>query len=89
MLDWLNNFILNTPTSIMIEKWANLDREFPSGVTAFDYLEISNENYLELFSPPDCKEDIIICKEMTSEFSGVFFFANLVGWKKSKTLLLT
>ena len=75
MLNWLEMYIKSTPLSQIKEEWKEIETKFSVGVNAFEYLEYSKEAYKICYKPPlDYGAEKLIAKNMTSNFSGSFFF---------------
>lgn len=79
MLNWLKEYVKNTPISVIQEEWREIEKAFPEGVNAKEYIKYSNALCDFNCSPPDISNTGFYTKskKLTSNFSGSFFFVNI------------
>ena len=73
MLDWLNKYLEETPLQQLQEEWKEIENLFPSGVNAFEHIELSKQYFNCGFPPGYQQPEINLTSNMTSNFSGSFF----------------
>jgi hypothetical protein len=73
MLNWLKEYLKETPLETAKSEFKAIQEKFPEGVNAFDYIEYSKVVY-QCNIPPDIQTfEIILTSKLTSDFSGSFF----------------
>jgi len=77
MLDRLREHFNNTPLELLQEEWKQVEQMGFGGPKAYEYVDF----LCKFYSPPvtsSCLPDnICIPKNITSNFSGYFFFRNI------------
>jgi len=72
MLNWLKEYLKDTPIETVKSEWKSIQERFPKGVNAFEYIELSKVVY-RYSPPPEKLPEINLSSKMTSDFSGSFF----------------
>ncbi|MFM6975432.1 MAG: hypothetical protein ACKOW2_01080 [Sphingobacteriaceae bacterium] len=86
MLDQLKQYFNSTPFAEIKSEWQEIEKQFPSGINASEYLEYSATVNNPYYRPPIIPEgELLIAKNLTSNFSGSFFLLNLLNERSKKS----
>lgn len=83
MFEALKKYITTTPKEVLNKEWAEIRKDFPEGINAYEYIKYSDITYWSMDNPPNACI-LGIDTKITPNYSGLFFLGIIVYARRTK-----